>query len=171
MLTKCVPGTEAANDALNVSVNKGLGFPQRGTHVGDGVHVDMPQVWDGTGRTPPGWTSSAVDNWTTSTLDSQLPISDEMANKLQSPEALLRLSIDERTALQAALLTRIDVDLSSYTPKSSSAAAEEVATVANFADLGTTTAPLSTTAKVTIGAGILAVAAGAAELAHLAGWF
>jgi hypothetical protein len=44
-------------DRLVALVNKALS--SRGVHVGGGRHVEMPDEWDGTGATPPGWTEAA----------------------------------------------------------------------------------------------------------------
>lgn len=41
---------EARQDKLHA-------LPAKGTHVGGGVHVPMPDAWDGNGAVPPGWSS------------------------------------------------------------------------------------------------------------------
>lgn len=50
--------TEADARATQAAQDKLLGYPARGTHVGAGVHVPMPDTWDGTGDCPPGWTAT-----------------------------------------------------------------------------------------------------------------
>jgi len=58
-MSKAVQTTEANADALSAIVDKALGFPVIGTHIGGGRHVTMPPTWDGQGGTPPGWTKRA----------------------------------------------------------------------------------------------------------------
>lgn len=110
-IQKCVVGPEASMDALNAISNKALGYPQKGVHVGDGLHVAMPDTWDGEGATPPGWTSQAAANWVTAARDGALPITDELAAELQLPRNLARLSVAESATLLAAIAARVDIDL------------------------------------------------------------
>lgn len=32
-----------------------IGPPVRGVHIGEGIHVSMPETWDGAGAVPLGW--------------------------------------------------------------------------------------------------------------------
>jgi len=41
---------------LRQIISKLEGLPKIGTHIGGGIHVTMPDTWDGTGACPPGWT-------------------------------------------------------------------------------------------------------------------
>lgn len=50
-------GNSAALEAAAALLDKAYGYPLRGTHIGTGKHVGMPDTWDGLGRVPPGWTS------------------------------------------------------------------------------------------------------------------
>lgn len=120
-------GTEAEMDALRVTVDKALGFPRKGTHVGRGPHVAMPDTWDGTGPTPSGWGKSASVPWVASATDTVLPIPDDLAAELQSAPAQARLTAGERSAVSAAIAARGLVVLDGRTPKASAAekAAEE----------------------------------------------
>lgn len=44
-----------ADELLRIKRKLGEESPARGTHVGSGPHVKMPDTWDGTGKVPPGW--------------------------------------------------------------------------------------------------------------------
>ena len=46
-----------ARNAIATILDKAWQLPVRGTHVGGGIHVPMPETWDGNGTVPPGWTS------------------------------------------------------------------------------------------------------------------
>lgn len=119
---KCALGLESVNDALSSIVNKALGYPRKGAHVGGGIHVPMPESWDGQGVCPPGWTKQASSNWVASALDSALPLPDVLANELQLPSNLSRISALEQATLLAALAARTNVDLEAgYVPKASAA--------------------------------------------------
>lgn len=127
---KCVSGIESANDALGSIINKALGYPKIGTHVGGGVHVPMPLTWDGQGNCPPGWTKQRQANWVASALDSQLPVSDALSAELQLPSNQAKLSAGEIVTLSSALSARaiVDLEAGNYIPKANAAvvAAEEV---------------------------------------------
>lgn len=111
-MQKCVPGTAIANANLSTIVAKCLGgYPKIGSHIGGGIHVNMPPTWDGTGATPPGWTKSPQVVWGATALDSQLPIDDAMATLLVIPANQARLTAPELSALNAGLAARVLVDL------------------------------------------------------------
>lgn len=116
---KCVAGTEAANDAVNVIINKALAAPFVGTHVGGGRHVAMPTIWDGYGDTPPGYTKQRVPNYVLNASTTQLPISDALATELALPASQARLTGGEITTLNAAIAARanFDTNTTSYVPK------------------------------------------------------
>lgn len=42
--------------ACRVRIDRLLGLPAAGIHIGGGRHVPMPASWDGSGLTPFGWT-------------------------------------------------------------------------------------------------------------------
>lgn len=129
---KCVADTEAKCDALVGIIDKALGYPKRGTHVGGGKHAVMPETWDGTGPTPPGWTKNATVSWVASAASAAVPVPDSLATQLQRPESLARLSVAERNTLSAAIAGRVNVDTEAggHTPKASAAsqAAERAGT-------------------------------------------
>ena len=116
---KCVAGTEAANDAVLVIINKALAYSIIGTHQGGGRHVAMPTVWDTYGDTPPGWTKQRVANYVLNSSTSQLPISDALATELALPANQARLSAGEITTLNAAIAARanFDTNTAGYAPK------------------------------------------------------
>ena len=116
---KVAAGTEAAMDALNVIVNKALGFPKVGTHAGGGIHCTMPSTWNGTGQTPTGWTKQRCAVWVAAANDARILISDALATELQQAGALANLNAGEISTLTTALAARsnVDVDLGSYIPK------------------------------------------------------
>ena len=120
---KCAQGTEAANDAINAIINKALVYPKIGTHIGSGVHVNMPPTWDGQGATPPGWSKQAVANYVASPTDAALPIPDTLAALLQAPPAQANLTGAEKGQLTAAINGRVtvDLDVGGYVPKASAA--------------------------------------------------
>jgi len=128
-LQKCSQAPEATNDSLNAIVNKALGHPKIGTHQGDGLHVNMPPTWDGSGRTPPGWTKQVVANYVVSPADSALPIPDALATQLQSAPAQALLTVGEQTTLAAAITGRVTVDLDAggHVPKADGVAVAVVA--------------------------------------------
>jgi len=71
---RIITGTEAACDSVAAVVDKALGYPKKGTHVGGGIHVDMPATWDGQGATPPGWTKRHTTVYTASPSDAALQL-------------------------------------------------------------------------------------------------
>lgn len=121
-------GTEAQMDALRVLVDKALAYPRKGTHVGRGPHVAMPDTWDGTGPTPLGWAKSATVPWVASASDAVLPIPDDLAAELQGAPAQARLTGPERASVASAIAGRGSTVLDGRTPKANAAqgAAEEV---------------------------------------------
>lgn len=108
-------------DAVCAIIDKALGFPRVGSHVGGGIHVPMPQTWDGQGATPPGWTKSATTPWVASTADAAVPLPDDMATELQRAGAQARLTGQERATLAAAIAGRSQVELDGRTPKAKAA--------------------------------------------------
>lgn len=122
---KSAAGTEAEMSALQVVIDKALGFPRKGTHVGGrGVYVNMPDTWDGTGPTPPGWAASATVPWVATPLDAVLPLPDDIAAELQAVPVQARLSASERLSISSAIASRPAVVLDGRTPKTAAALAE-----------------------------------------------
>lgn len=104
-------------DALVATIDKALGYPKPGVRVGGGIHVPMPDTWDGTGPTPPGWTKSASAVWVASPTDAAVPLSDSVAAELQRPDSQARLTGSERAAIAVAIAGRSDIELGDRTPK------------------------------------------------------
>lgn len=107
---KCTPGADAASDALQAIINKALGYPKIGTHIGGGRHCAMPGTWDGQGEVPPGWTKHAVAVWTKDALTAWVPITDAQVVALQAAPAQALLSGAEQATLAAAITARVTVD-------------------------------------------------------------
>lgn len=118
---KSATGTEAEMDSVLVIIDKALGFPKPGQHVGGGIHVPMPQTWDGQGATPPGWTKSVSAVWVASATDAAIPLSDTLAADLQGAPAQARLTGQERATLATAIAGRSQVELDGRTPKAKAA--------------------------------------------------
>lgn len=124
-IQRSVVGTEAACDEVVVLANKALGFPAKGRHVGGGRHVDMPDTWDGTGPTPPGWTKTVTAVYVSSPTDAAVPVSDTLAAALQDAKAQAKLTGQERAALATALAGRTSVELDGRTRKEAVLAAKD----------------------------------------------
>lgn len=124
-LQKVAHGTEASNDSLNLIVSKAMGHPKVGTHVGGGVHVNMPATWNGSGPTPPGWTKQVVAVYVASASDTVLPLPDTLVSILQGGPAQSLLTGPEIATLAAAISGRVTVDLDAgtYSPKANAAQA------------------------------------------------
>jgi len=113
---KCYAAAEASCDALLAILDKAQGLPVIGTHVGGGIHVNMPPTWDGTGATPPGWTKHATSEGVATALDAVVQVPDALATAAQLPAAQAKLSAGEITTLSAALAARTvkDCDVTVY---------------------------------------------------------
>lgn len=122
-----VSGSEASNDQLVAIIVHALEYPKRGTHRGFGLHVNMPETWNGVGTHPPGWTVHEETNWVVATNDSFVPIDNSLAALLQGPVAQSRLTGQQQGQLTAALAGRSTVDLEAggHRPKPSAALAAQ----------------------------------------------
>lgn len=120
---RCVADTEVRNNELQAIVNKALGLPRKGVHIGGGTHCSMPDTWDGNGDPPPGWTKHATPVWSADATNSWLPISDAMATELLTAGPQSRLTGPERARLSAAIAARANVDPEAQgaSPKASAA--------------------------------------------------
>jgi hypothetical protein len=114
---KVATGTEAQMVALQATIDKALGYPRKGTSIGTIVRLNVPETWDGTGPTPPGWTRTATIPWVNSATDAVLPLPDDLAAELQTAPAQARLSAAERTAVSGAISSRGSTVLDGRTPK------------------------------------------------------
>ncbi len=110
----CLQGTETQIASALTLVEKALGLPSRGVHGGGGVHVPMPDTWDGTGSCPPGWSREAVPRYSKGATDAVAPLPDALATLLQEAAQQARLTPAQRTALNSALGARVNRDLDAY---------------------------------------------------------
>lgn len=122
-IQRCQQGTEAACRTTNALVSKALVYPQVGSHVGGGLHVNMPPTWDGQGATPPGWTKQAVSVYLVDALTAALPLPDDLVALVNAAPAQARLTGLERAAFATTVLGRALVDLDAYLPEVVSMAA------------------------------------------------
>lgn len=83
--------------------DKLLGYPLRGTRIGGGVHVTMPETWDGTGACPPGWSSHVASV-------RQHPVNQEFAVPVNA-ECVPALANGRRTRLTAQEQTKMAADV------------------------------------------------------------
>jgi hypothetical protein len=97
-LERCLSGTPAEMRAAQAAMDKALGYPRKGVQVGGGIHVPMPETWDGTGDCPPGWARTASEPLMAKDGTAYLAITGlEMA--LIDPANLVKLSPAERATL------------------------------------------------------------------------
>jgi hypothetical protein len=105
-------------EILQTTINKVMGYPMRGTHVGDGRHIDIVDEWDGKGELPLGWCKNYVEIYDAE-LEQQiaLPIAENDATELLSK--LDMLDQQESRILSSALATRTTIDLEAkeYKPR------------------------------------------------------
>jgi len=116
---KCYAAAEAACDTVLAILDKALSLPAAGTHVGGGIHVNMPPTWDGTGATPPGWTKHATIEGVAAAIDAVVQLPDSLATVAQLRAVQARLSAGEISTLSAAITARLvkDCDVTVYPPK------------------------------------------------------
>src|SRR5688500_8564277 len=120
---KCTPGNEPQSDALVALLNKALAYPSPGVQVGAGKHVVMPATWNGTGKTPLGWTKTAAPVWVKDSGTAWVPIPDTLAATLQGAPAQARLTPGEQGTLMGAIAARVAIDPEAQgaSPKASAA--------------------------------------------------
>lgn len=98
-----VSTSQANAQALEQQLDKLLGLPLKGTHVGGGLHVDMPDTWNGSGKVPPGWSSYLGSSFKHPTLSQWATLLDpNLAAALLDSGKTSKLSGAELAALQAA---------------------------------------------------------------------
>ncbi len=114
----------AEAEAMQATINKAMGYPMRGTHIGDGRHVDMPEEWDGKGDPPPGWCKNYAEIYDAESKQPAIPIAENDAAWLLSK--LYLLDQQESAALSEALASRarIDIEADGYKPRDSGAGLE-----------------------------------------------
>lgn len=84
----------AARNATAGLLDKAHALPVRGTHTGGGIHVPMPETWDGNGPVPPGWTSHQAHR--------NDPLATVWLPEPETQTKLARLTVGERAQLAAA---------------------------------------------------------------------
>lgn len=91
--------TLEAREAAAALLDKAYALPTRGVPVGGGRHVPMPDIWDGLGPVPPGWTSFQGHRNTNDDAAVFLPDEPETQTKLN------RLTGTERAMLASIRAT------------------------------------------------------------------
>lgn len=111
-LERCLVGTLEEMREAQAAVDKALGYPRRGRHVGGGRHVGMPDTWDGQGPCPPGWTKSASEPVEAADGTTYLVVTGLEAD-LGDPEKLTKVTGRQRAVLakvtQAELVSIRDI--------------------------------------------------------------
>lgn len=118
-----VVGNKSECDMLQAIINKALNCPRIGAHVGGGLHVLMPDTWDGVGACPLGWTKDAVLVLNGST-DSLVVLPDNAVADLAKPAAQAKLTPVEKTAVTNAVASRVEKDLTGYDTANATTAEE-----------------------------------------------
>jgi hypothetical protein len=94
--------TEPAAVELEQLEDKLLSLPAKGVHIGGGIHVPMPDTWDGNGKPPMGWTSYRTSSIKHPTLAQwATPMDAKVSTALVGPDAS-KLTAAEKTKLAAA---------------------------------------------------------------------
>jgi hypothetical protein len=105
--------TEPAAAELEQLEDKLLSYPAKGVHIGGGIHVPMPDAWDGNGKPPAGWTSYRTSSLKHPTLAQwATPMDAKVSTALVGPDAS-KLTAAEKTKLaaaDAAAVTTLPVD-------------------------------------------------------------
>lgn len=108
---KAFVGAERQAREAQALIDRALGYPRRGIHVGRGTHVVMPQLWDGNGEPPPGWTSTLEPVWVNG--DALIQLEDDLVDA-----TIQALPAADRAAFQAIAAARVEVEgFGSRTPK------------------------------------------------------
>lgn len=103
---KCLLGTDAALSPVATAVNAALGYPKKGSHIGGGIHVNMPPTWDGTGPTPPGWTSKHQALFENGLADACYPLDDAT---VAAVAASATAQAADKSLVASVVASRIDV--------------------------------------------------------------
>jgi hypothetical protein len=99
--------TQPAAVELEQLEDKLLSYPAKGVHVGGGIHVPMPDAWDGTGKPPMGWTSYRTSSLKHPTLAQwATPMDAKVPTALSGADAS-KLTAAEKTKLAAADATAV----------------------------------------------------------------
>jgi hypothetical protein len=107
MMPLAISVTQPAAVELEQLEDKLLSYPAKGVHIGGGIHVPMPDAWDGTGKPPMGWTSYRTSSIKHPTLAQwATPLDSELVAALSNGRAA-RLTAAEKTKLQAANATAV----------------------------------------------------------------
>lgn len=104
-------GDASTIEAAHAVREKLLGNPKSGVAVGEGRHIAMPQSWDGTGETPPGWEKEyapILQHPTDSLLRATLY--DNVVQTARAGSGATRLTVQERNAVTANLADAAALD-------------------------------------------------------------
>lgn len=93
-------GTLTNCQQLNAVQNKLQGLPLKGVHFGGGVHVAMPDTWDGTGAIPPGWTAYGQGSMVQTAPTTYVA---ELDARTQDSTVVATLSTADKTTLTTVL--------------------------------------------------------------------
>lgn len=107
-MSKYVEGQPVELEEMRAVLDKVLGYPRRGVHVGGGIHVPMPDEWDGQGETPLGWTRTVGEPFLDVEGKLLLEVSDRTAQEVAEADTS-KLSPGEQARLQAALARRVEM--------------------------------------------------------------
>ncbi len=107
-MTYRVVASRAAARVIEQTQDKLLGYPSAGAHVGGGIHVEMPDTWDGVGKPPPGWSSYSESSVAHPTLPQFAAIIDPDAGAALGNGRAVRLTGPERAALAADIAAGVD---------------------------------------------------------------
>jgi hypothetical protein len=161
-LEKCLVGTLAEMQEAQRIVDKALGYPKKGRHVGGGKHTPIQEEWDGVGEVPPGWTKTASEPVVGVDGTAYLALTHEEM-KLLRPKLLAKLSARERSVV-AALRNAPEVNLRDIV--NAAKVAEEAGQPAPVVEAET---PKGIGKMVAIGVGVATLAAAAYEIAQQLG--
>ena len=91
--------------------DKLLAYPQKGARAGGGIHVPMPDTWDGTGAVPPGWSShtASVRQHPVNT-EFAVPVNAECVPALANGRRV-RLTAQEQTKMAADVAAAVDLPI------------------------------------------------------------
>jgi hypothetical protein len=94
--------TQPAAAELEQLEDKLLSYPAKGVPIGRGIHVPMPDTWDGNGKPPMGWTSYRTSSLKHPTLSQwATPLDEKVSTALAGTDAS-KLTAAEKTKLAAA---------------------------------------------------------------------
>lgn len=96
-------GTQADCATIRAARDKLIGPPTKGVQIGGGIHVPMPQTWDGKGDVPIGWTGYQGEKLVSGQTWTVDPGGEQCDAALKTPDADVKLTTQEKTLLQEAV--------------------------------------------------------------------